>query len=84
MGTVKCERCGGRAEADSIEDGAPLIDHAIGLASGKPCGPDRAELIMIEEKQDPSKAEDPKEKEPNVEESKRSSKATKSSDTEAS
>jgi len=70
MGTVKCERCGGHAEADSIEKGAPLIDHAVGLARGKPCGPDRAELVMVGETAPEPKVETPK--------------ATKTSEKEAS
>ena len=81
MGTVKCERCGGHIEANSIEEGAVKLDHAVGLAAGHPCDAARAELVMIGEPQAP-KAEPKVEKK--VEESKRSSKATKTSEQEAS
>ena len=82
MGTVKCERCGGHIEANSIEEGAEKLYHAVGLAAGHPCDAARAELVMIGEPQAP-KAE-PKVEKPKVEESKRSSKANKSSENEAS
>ena len=81
MGTVKCERCGGHIEADSIEDAAKRIDHAVGLAAGKPCDEARAELVMVGEPQAP-KAEPKVEKK--VEEPKKVSKANKSSENEAS
>ncbi len=79
MGTVKCERCGGHAEANSIEEGYPLIDHAVGLSSGHPCEAGKATLIMVGETQAPKT-----EPEPKVEETKKSSKAIKSSEKEAS
>ena len=84
MGTVKCERCGGHAEANSIEEGADKIDHAVGLASGHPCDENRAVLVMVGEPQAPQsepKVETPKEE---ASESKRSSKSKKPSETEAS
>jgi len=80
MGTVKCERCGGHAEASSIEEGAPLIDHAVGLSKGKRCGGDYVQLVMVGTPQAP-KSEPKVEK---VEEPKRSYKATKTSEKEAS
>ena len=76
MGTVKCERCGGRAEASSIEAAYDLIDHAVGLSKGKPCEAGKATLIMVGEPQAP-------ESEPKVEKVE-TKKATKSSEKEAS
>ena len=76
MGTVKCERCGGHAEASSIEDGAPLIDHAIGLSKGIRCGGDYVQLVMVGEPQAPKI-------EPKVEKVE-TKKATKTSEKEAS
>lgn len=76
MGTVKCERCGGHIEADSIEDAAKRIDHAVGLAAGHPCDEARAILVMVGEPQAP-KVEPKVEK---IEEPKKVSKATKTSE----
>ncbi len=80
MGTVQCERCGGHAEADSIQEAYDLIDHAVGLSKGKPCEPGKANLVMVGTPQAP-KSEPKVEK---VEESKKVSKATKTSEKEAS
>ena len=77
MGTVKCERCGGHIEADSIEDAAKRIDHAVGLAAGHPCDEARAELVMVGEPQAPK--QQPKVEKPKVE----APKATKTSEKEA-
>jgi len=77
MGTVKCERCGGHAEASSIEEGAPLIDHAIGLSKGKRCGGDYVQLVMVGE----TTATVPT---PKVEKTEEPKKATKTSEKEAS
>ena len=82
MGTVKCERCGGHIEANSIEDAAKRIDHAVGLSKGKPCDEARAVLVMVGDTQAPKP--EPKVETPKVEESRRSSKANKSSEKEAS
>ncbi len=76
MGTVKCERCGGHIEADSIEDAAKRIDHAVGLRAGKPCDEARAQLVMVGEPQAPKTA-------PKVEKKVEAPKATKTSKTEA-
>ena len=86
MGTVKCQRCGGHTEANSLQEGAEKIDHAVGLAAGHPCDEARADLIMVGDQQAPTPkptVEKPKIQE-QVEESKRSSKAKKTSDKEAS
>jgi len=82
MGTVKCERCGGHTEASSIEEGFSKIDHAVGLSKGKPCEPGKAELVMVGTTQAPKS--EPKVEKPKVEESKKVSKATKTSEKEAS
>ena len=74
MGTVRCERCGGHVEADSIEKAFPLIDHAVGLSKGKPCEKGKAVLVMDGEPQAPTS-------EPKVE---KVEKATKTSEKEAS
>ncbi len=76
MGTVKCERCGGHAEADSIKDAYDKIDHAVGLSNGHPCEPGKAELVMVGEPQAPKQ-------EPKVEKVE-TKKATKTSEKEAS
>ena len=76
MGTVKCERCGGHIEADSIEDAAKRIDHAVGLSKGKPCDEARAVLVMVGEPQAPKQ-------QPKVEKKVEAPKATKTSEKEA-
>jgi len=83
MGTVRCERCGGHVEADSIEEAAEKLDHAPGLSKGKPCDPARGTLVMVEDTQAPKsepRVEKPKVEKPKVEKSK----AIKSSEKEAS
>ena len=77
MGTVKCEWCGGHVEANSIEQAYDLIDHAVGLSSGHGCGPGVAELVMVGQPKPEPKVEKVEEKKVET------SKATKSSKTEA-
>ena len=78
MGTVKCERCGGHTEANTIEEAVKKIDHAVGLSKGKPCDEARAQLVMVGEPQAPK--QQPKVEKPKVE----APKATKTSEKEAS
>ena len=82
MGTVRCERCGGHVEASSIEDAVKKLNHALGLSKGIPCDEARGVLVMDDQPQAPKP--EPKVEKPKVEESKRSSKATKTSELEAS
>lgn len=46
MATLTCSRCKATTEADSIEEGRKGLNHAIGLAQGKPCEDGRAELFL--------------------------------------
>ena len=38
MVTAKCFRCYGSATGDTFEEASSLIDHAVGLSRGIPCG----------------------------------------------
>jgi len=37
MVKVRCQRCHGEAEADSIDEAKNKVDHAIGIYRGRPC-----------------------------------------------
>ena len=47
MINVKCTRCGAKASADSFDKARNLVDHAIGLHRGIPCGDDRNRVVEI-------------------------------------
>ena len=78
MGTVRCERCGGHVEADSIEEAVEKLDHSPGMSKGIQCDPARGVLIMEGQTQAPKSA--PQVEKPKVEKSK----VIKSSQKEAS
>lgn len=47
MINVRCARCGAKASADSFDKARKLVDHAIGLKRGRPCGDDRNRVVEI-------------------------------------
>lgn len=46
MPTLTCPRCNAKTECNSIEEGRPLLDHAVGLHIGKPCEDGKVELVF--------------------------------------
>lgn len=64
MGIVTCSRCKATTKADSIEEGRPKLDHAIGLYIGKPCEDGKAELFFTGKKKTISNI--PKEKDKGI------------------
>lgn len=44
---AKCNRCGGTATGKTFDDAAYQINHAIGLASGIPCGAEYNQVFEV-------------------------------------
>ena len=47
MTIARCLRCGATATAKTFEAARRLLDHAIGLRKGKPCGDSKNKVVEI-------------------------------------
>lgn len=56
LATAKCDRCGGSATGSTFDDAKSLIDHAVGLSRGIPCGDNYNAVIEIKDTSSPPPA----------------------------
>jgi len=61
MTTAKCNRCGASADAGTFEEASLLLNHAVGLSRGIPCGDNYNSVVEVVVENTPDTIAAPKE-----------------------